>query len=72
MWIYENKFACIDYICSHCLDKLYIPPPNLYLPHIDADLEDSRIKTNHKKVKTNNKDFYYMILGSMQLNCKNL
>jgi len=45
-----NQNEYIDYICSHCLDKLYIPPPNLYLPHIDADLEDSRIKTNHKKV----------------------
>ena len=37
-----------DYICSHCLGNLTIQ--NICkLPHIDADLEDSRIITTHKK-----------------------
>ena len=39
-----------DYICSHCLGNLTVQ--NICkLPHIDADLEDSRIITNHKKRK---------------------
>ena len=38
-----------DYICSHCLGNLTIQ--NICkLPHIDADLEDSRIITTHKKI----------------------
>jgi hypothetical protein len=37
-----------DYICSHCLNLLYLQTPN-FMPHIDADLEDSRIKTKHVK-----------------------
>lgn len=37
-----------DYICSHCLGNLTIQ--NICkLPHIDADLEDSRIITTHVK-----------------------
>ncbi len=37
-----------DYICSHCLGNLTVQ--NICkLPHIDADLKDSRIITTHKK-----------------------
>lgn len=38
-----------DNICPHCLDKLYIPPPNLYLPHIETGLDDPRILKVHTK-----------------------
>ena len=37
-----------DPICSHCLDQLYIKKP-LYLPHLEADLDDSKIKSFHIK-----------------------
>ena len=38
-----------DPICSHCLDKLYKPPPNIFLPHLYADLDDKNIKNIHIK-----------------------